>query len=183
MSGAVLEAEVRVAARTNMFIAAMMLFDGRSTPVKVRNLSAAGALIETAVAPAAGVSFTLRRGSHAVRGSVAWTKENRCGLRFDSSVVVRDWMGPPANPGQVEVDAMFARARSGGGLCLAPGSLSRPEPRSPIQCEKLTQVSALIEALGDELAADAETVSRHGAALQKIDQALQLLEAVRRETR
>jgi len=165
-----------------MFIAATMQFDGLSTPVKVRNLSAAGALIETSVSPAAGVSFTLRRGSLAVPGSVAWTRENRCGLQFDSTVVVRDWMAPPGNPGQVEVDALIARARSGE-LSLVPDSPSRTEPRSAIQCEKLAEVSALIEALGDELAADADTVSRHGAALQKIDQALQLLEAVRREKR
>ena len=173
MSGAFLEKEGRIAARTNMFIAAAMHTEGVSTPVKVRNLSEGGALIETSVAPAAETLFTLQRGGLKVRGTVAWSTNNRCGLRFESTVNVRDWMAPPANLGQVRVDAMVAQLRTSG-LSLVP-SPSRTEADAEDRSEMLARVAMLIEALGDELAADADTVSRHGAALQNIDRALQLL--------
>lgn len=178
MDGAVLDTEGRIDPRTNMFIAAAIQLDGVPTSVKVRNLSTGGALIETSGTAAEGASFILLRGSLMVRGTVVWSTNHRCGLRFESTVNVRDWMAPPVNPGQINVDAMITQVRSSG-LELVPVPLTKTDSLTSPQFERLAQVSVLIEALEDELAADLDIVSRHGVALQKIDQALQLLAKVR----
>lgn len=120
MSGSVLEMESR-APRTNMFIAAALLLDGVSAPVTIRNLSTLGALIETPCVTAPAAPFSLQRGSLIASGTVAWSTKNRCGLRFESPVSVRDWMAPPANSRQAQVDATIAQIRSGG-LSLSHGA-------------------------------------------------------------
>ncbi|HEX9947586.1 MAG TPA: hypothetical protein VGA98_08605, partial [Allosphingosinicella sp.] len=54
--------EDRVAPRTNLLLAATAEVGGRSLPVRIRNLSETGALIEGAGLPDAGMSLVLARG-------------------------------------------------------------------------------------------------------------------------
>lgn len=180
MSGSVLEMESR-APRTNMFIAAALLLDGVSAPVTIRNLSMLGALIETPCVTAPAAPFSLQRGSLIASGTVAWSTKNRCGLRFESPVSVRDWMAPPTNSRQAQVDATIAQIRSGG-LSLSHGA-SHTLTDVFNQREMLAKVSKMIEELGEQLATDRDVVARHSCALQNIDRALQLLAALRRPPR
>ena len=176
MDTAVCEAEGRDAVRTNMFIGAAFVSDGISTTVRVRNLSTLGGQIETALAPSKGVPFKLRRGRLVATGTVVWSNGKRCGLRFDSGLSVRDWMALPSNAGQAQVDTMAAAVRSGGPSRASDVQFNDVNCRSDL----LAQIYTLIEALGEELADDSAAVARHGATLQNIDQALQLLDRVRR---
>ena len=179
MSGAVIESDARLAARTNMFIAAAMYVAGASSPVKVRNLSPGGALIETSVAPIPGTVLKLCRGSLLASGRVVWSANNRIGLEFEATISVSDWMAPQVNSGQAQVDALIARSRAEGRSSEPIISLVQREPSIGWDARVL-EISNLIGALGDSLASDSETVSRHGVELQKIDQVLQMLEGLRR---
>jgi hypothetical protein len=88
----------RDAVRTNLFLAATLWgSDASPFPVRVRNLSPAGAMVEAAALPARGTLIRLLRGRLAIGGEVVWTAERRCGLAFAGSVSVRDWMSPPVN--------------------------------------------------------------------------------------
>lgn len=171
-------ADARAAQRTNMFLAAVLQGQGFSIPVKVRNMSVSGALVEAATVPPIGSEARLVRGSLLMPCSVAWSAEGRCGLRFSALACVRDWLAPPANQGQQRVDDAVS--------LLKLGAVPLP-PRSPPQAEclgdaklavlgaDLHRVARLIENLGDELAADARVLQIHAGALQNVDIAVQAL--------
>ena len=72
--------DLRADRRTNLYLAANLRWPGGATAVRVRNLSARGALIEAAVLPLAGTSVELIRGELKVGGAVAWLSGNKAGL-------------------------------------------------------------------------------------------------------
>ena len=130
--------EGRIERRTNMFVMASLVADAGSGPVKMRNLSAHGALVEGAVLPRAGVDlfgarivrgsdadlqsvlpragsrFRLYRGELSIWGKVVWSDHGRAGLRFDSLAIVSDWL-PRAqtNVAQQRIDDMISQMRTG----------------------------------------------------------------------
>lgn len=174
----------RVSPRTNVFLAAVFQGAGFSSPVKIRNMSVHGALVEAPVLPPPGSKGMLVRGSLAVSCVVMWTKENRCGVRLTSDVCVRDWLAPVGNKQQDRVDETVRLVKTG-----ALASLAIHEPlQSPTQlparllvvqlASDLRTAIQLIEKVGDELAGDDATLARHGASLQLIDIALQTFSKV-----
>jgi len=62
--------ELRVESRSNIFVMATIYAPGGSTPVRVRNMSRTGALVEAPVLPAAGSRVRLSRGSLTVVGDI-----------------------------------------------------------------------------------------------------------------
>ena len=52
-------------------------------PVKLRDISAGGALVESDHVFTPGKDVILRRGSVEIFASIAWTKGKRCGLQFE----------------------------------------------------------------------------------------------------
>src|SRR5689334_6559710 len=84
--------EHRVESRSNIFVMATIYAAGSSTPVRVRNMSPSGALVEAAELPPAGTSIRLSRGSLEVIGDIMWVDEHRAGVRFAGPVRVGDWL-------------------------------------------------------------------------------------------
>lgn len=165
--------------RTNLLLAATIQADFGSVPVRIRNLSEGGAMIEGGALPAVGERLTLGRAQLAVGATVAWRSGGRCGLRFDRAVSVGLWAAGLKLPtGQADVDAMQAAVRS----AAAPPPPSAPAPR-PVLDEEVEQriaeeiglVARLIEAMGDELADEPAVVHRHPATLQHFDLTVQTL--------
>src|SRR5690606_7676700 len=109
--------------RSNIFVAAVLNHDGASTPVRVRNMSRSGALVECAAPPAVQSAVRLCRGSLSVRGSVVWLSGERAGVRFDADVDVAAWLPKGNRPeGQDQVDAIVHAYRSQGGVGIHPTS-------------------------------------------------------------
>ncbi len=169
--------EPRTNPRTNMFVAAVLKTVDGSVPVRIRNLSSVGALVEGAVMPAAGSAVSLARGCLATSAEVVWSADNRCGLRFLSLVSVRDWMAPPANTEQARVDNTVRLLRAGA-IPLAVCGESSAIPRREQLGRDLRSVVRLVEAIGDDLAGNPATVSSHADELQKLDIALQMIASV-----
>ena len=171
----------RVDPRTNMFMAAMLHIDGTPTPAKIRNLSASGAMVEGPVMPSAGSSIHLVRGGLSASATVLWQVGNRCGLGFASSVSVQAWMAPPGNRDQQRVDPAVALVKSG---VVVPEAAwpSRTKPAIGIDEERMARdlalVGRMLDALGNALADDPETLHRHSARLQLLDIARQTLAAL-----
>src|ERR1051325_1703403 len=83
-------ADPRSNVRANVFLAATLIAAGNSRPVRIRNISSQGALLDGPALPPEGSIVHLRRGSLSVDGEVAWQVEDQCGLRFGTDVMVSD---------------------------------------------------------------------------------------------
>ena len=184
------QSDARIAPRTNMFIAATMCWERHRNPVKVRNMSLTGALVESPVVPSIGSSVLLIRGSYSAGGRVVWADKNRCGLHLSEAITVRDWLAPPSNTEQQRVDQIVALVKAGA-VPLPTGTFTgrpdRPGLPALLTDNRLTEdlglVSQLIEDLGDDLASEPETLMRHASKLQNLDIAMQMLTAICNEIR
>jgi hypothetical protein len=174
-------ADPRVDPRTNMFIGAVIREAGLSLPVKIRNMSVTGALVEGAVLPKEGAEVQLVRGSLAVHATVAWCARGRCGLRFSALASVRDWLAPPANAGQQRVDEAV-RVLKLGAVPMPQRSVLRPEAANGSHSvefgQDLRRVMRLVEDLGQALSSDRDMLDRRDEKLQNLDIALQTIAAV-----
>jgi hypothetical protein len=76
----------RKSRRAVVLMKATLELSGASIPVKLRNLSADGALVEAPDMPVEGSAVLFRRNELAVSGRVAWVKGNRGGIAFDTAL-------------------------------------------------------------------------------------------------
>lgn len=72
----------RKSRRSNVLMAASLELSGTSLPVKLRNLSSEGALVEGDKLPVEGASVLFRKGELSVPGKVAWAKARQAGISF-----------------------------------------------------------------------------------------------------
>src|SRR5438552_13862611 len=77
-------------------------------PASVANLSPAGAMLKTELAPEAGEMVHLVRGGLCAQGTVVWSSASCCGVEFAAEICVDDWLAPAANGGQARIDEMVA---------------------------------------------------------------------------
>ncbi len=68
--------------RSNVLMTATLELSGVALPVKLRNLSAEGALVEGDTLPVDGAQLLFCKGDLRVSGQVAWTKGRRAGITF-----------------------------------------------------------------------------------------------------
>ena len=68
--------------RSNVLMSASLELSGTSVPVKLRNLSAEGALVEGEGLPVEGASVLFRKGDLSVPGRVAWVNDRQAGVNF-----------------------------------------------------------------------------------------------------
>ena len=68
--------------RSNVLMAATVEFAGMSLPVKLRNLSSDGVLVEGEKLPVEGSEVIFKRQELSKTGTVAWVRDNRAGLSF-----------------------------------------------------------------------------------------------------
>ena len=72
----------RKSRRSNVLMAASLELSGTALPVKLRNLSADGALVEGDTLPVEGASIMFRKGDLSMAGTVAWVKGRQAGVSF-----------------------------------------------------------------------------------------------------
>jgi hypothetical protein len=181
MSGST-DPEGRVSARANLFVMAAICAGLGSEPVKVRNLSANGALVEGAILPQPGAQVRLCRADLSIDGEIIWCKDGRAGLRFNSAVAVADWLPQgSAKASQERVDRLVQEFKTSGDA-WAPSAALGGVPSKDISVAELIRLRGAIESLAEDLAADTAIVERHVSKLQTLDivaQALGKLAAAR----
>ena len=69
--------------RSNVLMAAFVECAGARAPVKLRNLSTDGALVEGGPLPAVGARVNFHKGELALSGHIAWEAGKRAGIAFD----------------------------------------------------------------------------------------------------
>lgn len=168
-------AHQRADPRSNMFVMATLYHDGTSTPVRVRNMSRGGALVEGSVLPPDQARVRLSRGSLSVRGRIVWLEDNRAGLRFDAAVEVAPWLPGGSRPShQQRIDEMVQACRQSPG-----GGSEPPAPAASGQARAVRQLLDLrdtLNAVAEELAGDTSIAMAHATALQRLDVAAQALD-------
>jgi hypothetical protein len=150
--------ESRASARTNLFLAATLGSAGANHPVKIRDLSATGARIETSVALKVGGAVTLVRGALSIDARVGWRAERFCGLSFAAPVSIEDWMAnpvtlqrPPGSPGLSTQALVATPVRwTGDGGSVA---------------DELGHASRWLAGFGQSLGTDPHVVFNHGSEL------------------
>ena len=163
-------AQRRVDARSNIFLVAALTSGKASGPVRIRNMSTAGALIEGAAMPTEGSGVAIHRGSLSASGQLVWRSDRRAGIRFDSPVHVADWLPRGSrSTGQQKVDQIVHDYKTG---------RERPDAA---HMEAIDQELALARrelgsAVEDFAAEDCPT--RRLVAVQAIDVAAQKLQVI-----
>ena len=178
--GADAVSEKRHTERAKLFLAATLHAGGGSRNVTVRNLSLGGALIEVHQPPPVGTAVELRRGQLKASATVVWVAPRECGLHFDMPLALHEWLPTAARSGQDRIDEAVAQFKAGVPALLQPAATDAAGSSAPgllrsRLCEELGYVARLLEALGDELAEDRTVTVRHGAKLQDLDIAIQIL--------
>lgn len=168
--------------RSSMFLAAVMLVGRDQSPVKVRNMSPDGAMVESTLTASPGTRIKLVRGRLVAEGSIVWTSGNRHGVKFDVEVSVEEWLAGPAKAEQDRVDDIVSLIKTGRLMPQVDGA----EPAINTEARQSNEQSAtdlkavvnLIQDLEDDLASSPETLMRHEVKLQNLDIAMQMLRAI-----
>jgi hypothetical protein len=171
--------ELRERPRASLYLAASLYCDGQSVPVKIRNLSNSGALIELSTPLVEGGVVQLVRGSLIVHALIIWTDGLRCGLKFSGVVDVQRWRVTPTNGDQQRVDDIV-RTIKAGSIPLRSAKEPRTgegEKERPLSAD-LRLAANLLETLSECLANDERIITSHGPALQHLDIAMQVIGAV-----
>lgn len=80
----------RQSRRSNVLLAASIEVSGAAIPVKLRNLSTEGALIEGVGLPVEGSEVVFKRNDLSVSSRVAWVDENHAGVAFRKPIQQED---------------------------------------------------------------------------------------------
>lgn len=158
-------------ARSNLFVLATFSSDEASGPVRIRNLSPTGALIEGPALPTEDSAIQLSRANHTVSGRVIWSRNNRAGIGFDCTITVAEWLpsGTRAS-GQQRVDEIVQACKKG-----AAGKGSANLPRDPDFAQTMMEMSRSLSRAAEALLNDTLVFNRHSAALQTVDVTAQKL--------
>ena len=175
------------APRKNLMLSASIESETLDAPVRIRNLSETGAMIDGAALPVVGSRVVLHRAELSAAATVVWREGGRCGLRFEQvAASVDEWVagkreaqGYALPAGQARVDAIQRAVRSGAALPHEPAAatgagLSATQLEARI-AEEIGAVQRLIDGLDEELAEDPVVLQRHMEAIQALDRASQIL--------
>jgi len=101
----------RLENRSNVFLSASLMTPTSSFPVRIRNLSSRGALLDGTVLPLANDEVQLVRGMLRASGRVAWQDANLAGINFDNEIDVGAWVRRTEHSGQQRVDSLVAAVK------------------------------------------------------------------------
>lgn len=151
----------RRAERVHLFLVATLYFGRASNPVRVRNLSATGALVEGAVLPPPGSTVVLRRGALEAAGTAVWSDGGKAGLAFSGLLEVSEWLPTKEAKPQTRVDQIAFGLKQARAAGLAAVRAAEEGPSLAALALELAAVHAQLGTLGDQLALDAFVLANH----------------------
>lgn len=162
------QSDQRSHGRSNVFLTAVLDSGAARSAVRIRNLSASGALVEATGLPPVGTAVRIVRGDLSASGTLAWADAGHAGISFSAEIDVATWVRRVGHGGQQRVDGVVAALRN-----------SAPPPNHPksTSAESLPEISAALDKLCEDLAASASLSVELGEQLLKLDS---IAHAVRR---
>ena len=164
-------AESRGGRRSNVFLTATLVMARGSVAVRVRNISARGALLDGPDLPPEGAAVDLCRGSLIAHGQIAWRTDHECGVRFDADIEVASWTKRVGHAGQQDVDQIVA-------LVQRPAATSAVPTVPAVDQDSLAAISADLTEACERLAARPDLVEAFAEDLLKLDAIAQRLRNV-----
>jgi len=151
-----MQRDKRTEGRSNVFLTAALNTGRVSVPVRIRNISQHGALIEGAAIPPLGAMVQLVRGSLAANGSLSWHCDGHAGVNFDGRIDVEAWVRRIGHVGQQRVDGIVAAIRRSEPVDsrdgeTAPRSLAALSAELDEICDRLASANNLSLELAQEL--------------------------------
>jgi len=149
--------ENRLEGRSNVFLSAALDSGAKSTPVRIRNISSRGALVDGSPLPQVGTRVRLFRGSLSAAGELAWAGEGQCGVNFDREIDVARWVQRIGHAEQQRVNGVIAALRNSSPVPNELQHEMRGESLPVISaaldqvCERLAKVPGAAVELGEEL--------------------------------
>ena len=173
------------AQRTNLLLSATIETLDITAPVRIRNLSETGALLEGSALPRVGTHLVLKRLELEMGGRVIWCEGSRCGVAFEGIISVAGWRAgtwvkPVGNQDQNRVDAILASVRAGPAAPDQP-VLVQDNPvfgvaQTDVQiARELTALQRILEQMGDQLSEEPVIVQKYPTSIQRFDLACQTL--------
>ena len=150
----------RRAERTHLFLVATLSFGRASTSVRVRNLSASGALVEGGALPPVGSAIALSRGALEALGTIVWSDAGKAGLLFTGLVDVSAWLPTNIARRPVKVDPFAAEVKQARAAEVASPVADGAISTDAIVAE-LAAIQAQLDQLGAQLALDTALVAKH----------------------
>lgn len=179
-----LRVDGRMDARLNMYVAAILIVDGRASPVKIRNLSKTGALIDASVLPEPGARVRIVRGELHEEAHVVWRSDRCCGLQFGGAVDVRAWLASRDSSHQQRVDEVVRLVRAGKLTAPAPSDIVLSRPPIPIDADTealhdvVMEIAATLQQVSEEFADDTSILVTHSKKIQILDTLAARLNAI-----
>jgi hypothetical protein len=157
--------------RSNVFLAAVLVSGGVALPVRVRNLSTRGALLEGGSLPQGGAAVRLVRGDLSADAEVAWQRDGLIGIFFAGEIDVARWVRRTEHAGQRRVDEAVAALR-----------LRHAPPCEPGQASSLSllNISRELDAICGRLASSLPMALNLAEELARIDALARLIEQLDR---
>lgn len=139
-----------------MFLSASLVTGTTALPVRVRNLSSRGALLDGALFPPVGTMVGLIRGELSANGLIAWHSNGHAGISFTVDIHVDAWVKRAGHAGQQRVDEALAalrREQSAPAAAHAPEGPTLGELSDQLHaiCERIACMPSLSLELGEEL--------------------------------
>jgi hypothetical protein len=155
----------RSQSRSNVFLSASLIVGVVALPVRVRNMSRHGALLDGDSLPPEGTKVGLVRGELSVEGEIAWQRGSQAGIRFSGQIEVAVWVKKIGHAGQQQVDNAIATLRRHEQLP------ANAEPQSP----SLRRIGEELQSICDRLAGSATMTVEFGEELVRLDTLAQRL--------
>ncbi|WP_083800345.1 PilZ domain-containing protein [Erythrobacter sp. SD-21] len=172
--------------RTRMFITASLSSAATTGSVRVRDLSVAGALLESDDLPAVGMRVKLRRGDLSATGKIVRLDGKLAGVQFERLINPIDWL-PNKAQSQLMVDTAFQTIKplfEGGPPKESTRVNARAEaralPSSQTSRDELEGIADMLDALADQMSEDPAIIASYLDKLQVLDVASQKLRKVGR---
>jgi len=146
----------RIEDRSNVFLSAVLVTPSSSLPVRIRNLSSRGALLDGPGLPVAGVQVQLARGTLRANGQVAWQDGSLAGINFGEEIDVGSWVRRTEHSGQQRVDNVVAALKRNevlphGGTAVTPPTLRTISFELDQIGMRLANMPGMSSELGEEL--------------------------------
>jgi hypothetical protein len=146
--------------RTHLFVAATLYCGGGAAPVRIRNMSPSGVLVEGPALPEPLTPVTLKRGSLKISGEVAWKAGQKAGIAFSTTVDVGAWMSRQPSSDQARIDAIVSDFKTGSGAHGSPHTAEPLPGGNSLETELLALHADLVR-LGNSLVNDPDLIADH----------------------
>ena len=159
--------DLREGVRSNVLLSAVLTGGAGTVPVRIRNLSPSGALLDGQDLPASG-RVMLRRGHLNATAEVVWSADGECGIRFDEPIHVKEWVKRVVHLGQQRVDTIVAALKAG----ALPHSYANSSPGQNLDeiSEQLAAVTSRLSLLPNMTTELAEQVLQLEALSKGLEQ-------------